>query len=94
MRKYGNVNVWKEFTDLFDYLSLSSVVDNKLFCVHAGLSPSLETIDQIRTLNRFKEVPYQGPFADLMWSDPDLDRDGFNPSHRFLFINFYLFLLF
>ena len=30
MRKYGNANVWKYFTDLFDYLPLTAVVDNQV----------------------------------------------------------------
>jgi serine/threonine-protein phosphatase 2A catalytic subunit len=29
-KKYGNGNVWKYFTDLFDYLPLACLVDNKV----------------------------------------------------------------
>ena len=36
MRKYGNSNVWSYFTDLFDYLVLSVVIDDSIFCVHGG----------------------------------------------------------
>lgn len=28
LRKYGNANVWKVFTELFDYLPLTAVVEN------------------------------------------------------------------
>jgi len=28
LRKYGNANVWKRFTELFDYLPLTAVVEN------------------------------------------------------------------
>ena len=38
LRKYGSVNVWRYCTDIFDYLSLSAIVDEKVFCVHGGLS--------------------------------------------------------
>ena len=27
LRKYGNANVWKTFTELFDYLPLTAVVE-------------------------------------------------------------------
>ena len=54
MRKYGNSNVWKYFTDLFDYLPLTAVVDNQIFCLHGGLSPSIETLDNIKMLERFQ----------------------------------------
>eukprot|EP00004_Rigifila_ramosa_P016901 TRINITY_DN4055_c0_g1_i2.p1 TRINITY_DN4055_c0_g1~~TRINITY_DN4055_c0_g1_i2.p1 ORF type:complete len:247 (-),score=54.32 TRINITY_DN4055_c0_g1_i2:121-861(-) len=80
--KYGNANVWKYFTDMFDFLPIAAVVDNRLFCVHGGLSPSLHTVDQIKVLDRFQEVPHEGPLADLLWSDPDPDREGFTQSQR------------
>lgn len=30
LRKYGNANVWKYFTDLFDYLPLTALVDTQV----------------------------------------------------------------
>lgn len=48
LRKYGNANVWKQFTELFDYLPLTAVVEGQIFCLHGGLSPSIDTLDQIR----------------------------------------------
>ena len=36
-RKYGNANVWKYFTEMFDYLTLSAVIDNRTFAIHGGL---------------------------------------------------------
>jgi len=53
-------------------------------CSSVGLSPEIVTVDQIRVLNRFQELPTVGPIADLMWSDPDADNDGFNLSQRFV----------
>jgi serine/threonine-protein phosphatase PPG1 len=108
MRKYGTANVWRYFTDLFDYLTIAALIDNKIFCVHAGsspsfsplsvssrhasdadgggdagLSPSVASLDQIRVLDRFKEIPPDGPLADLVWSDPDPDRPDWNTSQRY-----------
>jgi serine/threonine-protein phosphatase 2A catalytic subunit len=103
LRKYGNANVWKYFTDLFDYLPLTALVDSqvrlffsppsclkylptptlfqKIFCLHGGLSPSIDTLDHIRALDRLQEVPHEGPMCDLLWSDPD-DRNGWGISPR------------
>jgi len=81
-RKYGTANVWHYFTDMFDYLSLSCVIDDKIFCVHGGLSPSIHSIDQIKIIDRFREIPHEGPMADLVWSDPDGERDEFSLSPR------------
>jgi len=71
MRKYGNSNPWSYFMEVFDMLPLGAIVDRKVLCVHGGLSPSIRTIDQIRTINRNIEIPHEGAFCDLMWSDPD-----------------------
>ncbi|KAJ6868816.1 hypothetical protein NC651_033801 [Populus alba x Populus x berolinensis] len=56
LRKYGNANVWKYFTDLFDYLPLTALIESQIFCLHGGLSPSLDTLDNIRSLDRIQEV--------------------------------------
>lgn len=36
LRKYGNANVWKYFTDLFDYLPLTALIEDQV-CFHAPL---------------------------------------------------------
>lgn len=81
LRKYGNANVWKQFTELFDFLPLTAVVENSIFCLHGGLSPSIDTLDQIRQLDRVQETPHEGPICDLLWSDPD-ERCGWGISPR------------
>lgn len=47
MQKYGNANVWKLLTDIFDLLPLAAIVDNELFCLHGGLSPKAMSINEI-----------------------------------------------
>lgn len=82
VRKYGSANVWHYFTDMFDFLAISVVIDNSIFCVHGGLSPTILTVDQIKIVDRFKEIPHEGPMADLVWSDPDVTRPDFSMSPR------------
>lgn len=81
LRKYGSAVVWRCCTEVFDCLSLSAVINGRIFCVHGGLSPSIQTIDQIRTIDRKQEVPHDGPMCDLLWSDPE-DSVGFGVSPR------------
>jgi serine/threonine-protein phosphatase 2A catalytic subunit len=81
LRKYGNANVWKFFTDLFDFLPLTALIEQQIFCLHGGLSPSIDTLDHVRQLDRIQEVPHEGPMCDLLWSDPD-DRTGWGVSPR------------
>ncbi|KAJ1966265.1 serine/threonine protein phosphatase Pzh1 [Dispira parvispora] len=65
-----NVKVWKAFVNVFNTLPISAVVASKIFCVHGGLSPSLDTMDDIRNIQRPSDVPDYGLLNDLLWSDP------------------------
>mmetsp|Transcript_87065 Transcript_87065/g.186626 ORF Transcript_87065/g.186626 Transcript_87065/m.186626 type:complete len:310 (+) Transcript_87065:150-1079(+) len=80
-RKYNSQTTWKCFTDLFDYLPLTALVENKIFTQHGGLSPNIENLDDVRKLDRIQEVPHEGSMCDLLWSDPD-DRSGWGVSPR------------
>lgn len=44
VRKYGSPAVWTYFTDMFDFLTLSVVIDDRIFCVHGGMSELLLNI--------------------------------------------------
>jgi len=79
--KYGNPNVWTYFTDVFDCLPLGCLLGGKIFCVHGGLSPSFDTLDDIRALDRFQETPHEGALCDLLWSDP-VETFGWGMSKR------------
>lgn len=81
LRKYGNANPWKYCTEIFDYLTLSAIVENQIFCVHGGLSPDIKLLDQIRTIQRVQEIPHEGAFGDLVWSDPE-DIESWTVSPR------------
>jgi diadenosine tetraphosphatase ApaH/serine/threonine PP2A family protein phosphatase len=69
--KYGNASVWKACCQVFDFLALAAIVDGKVLCVHGGLSPEIRTLDQIRVVARAQEIPHEGAFCDLVWSDPE-----------------------
>jgi serine/threonine-protein phosphatase 2B catalytic subunit len=45
-------------------------VNKKYFVVHGGISPNLNELNEINHINRFQEIPLQGVFCDLLWSDP------------------------
>ena len=57
------------------------MIGDQIFCVHGGLSPSINSLDQIRTIDRKQEVPHEGAMCDLLWSDPD-DVKGWQLSPR------------
>jgi serine/threonine-protein phosphatase 2B catalytic subunit len=53
----------------------------KKVCVHGGLSPHLNNVNTIESCYRFQEIPKQGLFCDLMWSDPIDDFDNFSEKN-------------
>ncbi|KAK5117253.1 hypothetical protein LTR62_005870 [Meristemomyces frigidus] len=70
-QKYGNASVWKSCCQVFDFLALAAIIEGKVLCVHGGLSPEIRTLDQIRVVARAQEIPHEGAFCDLVWSDPE-----------------------
>ncbi|EGR27162.1 protein phosphatase, putative [Ichthyophthirius multifiliis] len=81
LRKFGSLNVWRYCTEIFDYLSLSAIIEDKFYSVHGGLSPLIKTLDDIIVIDRKQEVPHDGAMCDLMWSDPD-EIEGWAVSPR------------
>jgi diadenosine tetraphosphatase ApaH/serine/threonine PP2A family protein phosphatase len=79
-QKYGNASVWKSCCQVFDFLALAAIIDGRVLCVHGGLSPEIRTLDQIRVVARAQEIPHEGAFCDLVWSDPeDVDTWAVSP---------------
>jgi len=80
-RRY-NIKLWKTFTDCFNCLPVAAVIDEKIFCVHGGLSPEHHSMDQVRRIPRPTDVPDSGIICDLLWSDPDKDIEGWGENDR------------
>uniref|UniRef100_A0A8C7YEL5 Serine/threonine-protein phosphatase n=1 Tax=Oryzias sinensis TaxID=183150 RepID=A0A8C7YEL5_9TELE len=80
-RRY-NIKLWKTFTDCFNCLPVAAIVDEKIFCCHGGLSPDLQSMEQIRRVMRPTDVPDQGLLCDLLWADPDKDVLGWGENDR------------
>jgi len=83
LQKYGNASVYMSFSSVFDFMCIAAIVDGRVLCVHGGLSPDVSMLDQISTIDRMQEVPHEGPFCDLLWSDPeDIDDETWMISPR------------
>lgn len=52
--------IWKIFSEVFNWMPISAIIDNKILCMHGGLSQELEKIDQINKIIRPTDVPDKG----------------------------------
>lgn len=87
-RRYS-IKLWKTFTDCFNCLPVAAIIDEKILCMyfhnfvlftynrHGGISPELNSFDQIRKIIRPTDVPDSGLLCDLLWADPDKDTSVF-----------------
>ena len=80
-RRY-NVRLWKSFTDLFNWLPVAAIIDEKILCMHGGLSPDLKNIQSIQEISRPTDIPDTGLLCDLLWSDPDKDVLEYEENDR------------
>ncbi|WOL15822.1 hypothetical protein Cni_G24603 [Canna indica] len=83
-----NVRLWKTFCDCFNCLPMAAVIDEKILCMHGGLSPELQNMYEIRDIARPIEIPDYGLLCDLLWSDPDPDAEGWGESDRGVSVTF------
>lgn len=80
-RRYS-IKLWKVFSDVFNCLPASAVIEEKILCMHGGLSPELYDLSDIAEIERPCDVPDSGLLCDLLWSDPDTRITGWGDNDR------------
>ena len=56
---------------MFEYLPIAALIEEKIFCMHGGLSPELTNPSMLMSIKRPYQVPDKGLICDILWSDPD-----------------------
>jgi len=77
-----NIKIWKHCVDVFNRLPLCAVIDDKIFCVHGGLSPEMATLAQVNSIVRPCDVPDCGLMCDFLWGDPESELSGWADNDR------------
>jgi len=81
-RRRYSVKLWKSYCSAFDCLPCCAIIDDKIICMHGGLSPELTTMNQIANISRPCDVPDAGLLCDILWSDPDSSVEGWAQNDR------------
>jgi len=50
------VKLWRTFCDVFQFLPVVGLIDDKIICMHGGISPDLTSLEQIKAVKRPLEV--------------------------------------
>jgi len=77
-----DIDVYNKFCEVFDALPLAAIMNGQFFCVHGGISPDLNSIEDIQSINRFQDPPQKGLMCDLLWADP---MDEYNDDNTTTF---------
>ncbi|KAL4211607.1 putative Serine/threonine-protein phosphatase [Rhizopus microsporus] len=62
--------VYDACMESFCSLPLAAIMNKQFLCIHGGLSPELQTLDDLKKIDRFREPPTHGLMCDLLWADP------------------------
>ncbi|CZR68820.1 related to serine/threonine protein phosphatase PP1 [Phialocephala subalpina] len=65
-----------------NFFILRAIINEKIFAMHGGLSPDLNSMDQIRRIKRPTDIPDIGLLCDLLRSDPDPGITGWSEKNR------------
>ena len=80
--KYKDEKIFDCFSEFYKFLPLGHILNKEVLVVHGGLvSKKDATLDELKKIDRFKDIPRKGPMCDLLWSDPS-DENGIQPSMR------------
>ena len=63
--------LFKKFVNVFDRLPVAALIDDKIFCMHGGLSQELTDYRDIEMIARPTDIPDIGLLCDLLWADPE-----------------------
>ncbi|ATZ46795.1 BccnA [Botrytis cinerea B05.10] len=83
--KYSE-RIYEACMDSFCALPLAAVMNKQFLCIHGGLSPELHTLDDLKSIDRFREPPTHGLMCDILWADP-LEEFGQEKTSEFFIHN-------
>lgn len=75
-------SAFEKFNMVFAYLPLAAVLDESVLCVHGGIAPNLQSIDDIAQIKKPVFDSKDPLIENILWSDPCHTVNGFIESPR------------
>lgn len=63
--------LFKRFITVFEQMPVAALIDDKILCMHGGLSQELNDYRDIEMIERPTDIPDQGLLCDILWADPE-----------------------
>ena len=82
IRRRLNKQIFGNFLRVFRHLPICAVLNDRVFCVHGGISKDLHKLSQLDHMKKPAQIPQEGIIADMLWSDPSPTVDNFQMSDR------------
>ncbi|KAJ7571106.1 hypothetical protein O6H91_01G148800 [Diphasiastrum complanatum] len=85
MGERDGVWTWQRINQLFNWLPLAALIEDKIICMHGGIGRSINHVEQIENLQRPITMEAGSVILmDLLWSDPTENDsvEGLRPNAR------------
>ena len=67
--RFGNYNVFYMFLNMFNLFQIAAIIKSKIFCIHGGICPQIDSLDDIKKLDRKNGMRIDSPLLlDLLTS--------------------------
>ncbi|OHS98680.1 Ser/Thr protein phosphatase [Tritrichomonas foetus] len=72
----------ENFALCFSYMPLAAIIENTLFCVHGGIGPDFNYVEELQNVPKPLHNFMNKNVADALWSDPDASISMYEKSKR------------
>ena len=83
IQKFSDIVIFNAFQEVFNYMPIAALINEKILCIHGGLGPNFTSIEQINKIPRpLYEFGENEAADEILWSDPSNSIEEYGPSLR------------
>ncbi|OHS98592.1 hypothetical protein TRFO_35027 [Tritrichomonas foetus] len=73
--QFCDVSLLDEFNYIFSWLPVAAMIDNEIFCVHGGISPKFQYVNELLSIHLPLPTWANPVVTDILWADPAEDEE-------------------